>query len=122
MRYFVIEDGTDVSAYGSLELAVQAIEPVDIPRMRLFDEAGNEHALSVGQKSTRFMKFWFTTIDLTVASVDSREAGPELLSILRGYLVSAGIELSADAGLPDLAEVIARHQGVLLHKVPGSPR
>lgn len=120
MRYFVIEDGTDVSAYGSLESAVCAIEPIDVPHMRLFDEAGNEHALLVDQKLTRFMKICSTTIDSTVASVDSRAAGSELESILRGYAVRVGVATPSDAGLTELSDLIARHQGVLLGKPPAT--
>ena len=107
VRYFVIEDGVDVSAYDSFESAVLAIEPGDIPRMKLFDELGNEYALSVGRKHTRFLWIWPSTVDSTTASDVSCAAALELENCLREYASKATIQVPTDAGLTELVKLIA---------------
>lgn len=112
MRYFVVEDRADVSVHDSFKSAINAVEPVDIPRVKLFDELGNEYPLSIGRKQIRFLGFWSTTVDSTLAGALPREAALELEDCLKVYVSKAHIQVPPDAGLRDLVEVTASYQGI----------
>ena len=120
MRYFVIEDGLDVSAYDSLESAVRAIEPEDVLRVKLFDEWGNEHPLSVERRQVRFLGIWPTAVASTTASTSSNAAALEFETCLREYARKA-TNLPSDVDLPRLVDLIANYQGIPRGKSPTTP-
>jgi len=106
MRYFVIEDQADVSVYKSLDSAVNAVEPIDIPCTRIFDEQGKEYPLSVGRKKIRFLGIFPTSVDMTLTSGEPREAELELKNYLSTYANSVGIHVFQEANLRSLVDLI----------------
>ncbi len=112
MRYFVIEDGVDVFAYNSFESAVDAIEPDDIGRTRLFDERGNEYSLSMERKQVRFLWIWPIAVASTSAVVAPSTAAVGLEDCLREYVGKVALKVCSNMSLPELVDLVATYQGV----------
>lgn len=111
MRYFVVEDEIDVSAYGSIESAATSIEAVDIPRMRLFDEYGNEYFLKIGTKEVIFFGVKLFEIPATQVGTVTTASMLEFEKILQNY-ASQVMSISSDTHLPILVDLIVNFQRV----------
>lgn len=112
MLYFLVESGTDVSAYQSLQEALVSIEPADLLLNRVFDEYGVEYDLLIEKKKVNFLRFFQTTVASVAIGEIHHKRPDDLKTILQKYLSYAGKAPSPNLNLIELTALIGRYQNV----------
>jgi hypothetical protein len=112
MIFFLVESGTDVSAYRSLDEALISIEPADLTVTRLFDEFGTEYDLLIVKKKVPFLRFFETTVASVEIEKNHHKRPDDLKHALQKYLSYYGRKMKPDPSLVELTAEVERYQNL----------